>query len=280
MRLGECIAPCEHVLQTFHIVSPAKVYVAKVGAVEGRRNIGLLFNAFLECGSRLCDFTLLDFRRIGVDRAYSNVALALAHELSAFAASCFAVKVAVGVFAVRQLGDGGVGVGLGHGVGDHRRKLRVVRQHVRNLAHDGRRLVAHRVDNFVRNLKRALAAVNTAVIDAEDHLAHPPPAAPDILTTEFGRLIRQIHRAAVFGEIPTSAQVAGDVRRRQILYGAGLYKRPTKHSKGVSSYRAAEMAIKAPQFLGAEGAYSIAEKHSLARAIRREHDNPAQDFGT
>ena len=127
----------------------------------------------------------------------------------------------------------------------------------------------------MRDLKRALAAVNTAVIDAEDHLAHPPPpAAPDILTTEFGRLIRQIHRAAVFGEIPTSAQVAGDVRRRQILYGAGLYKRPTKHSKGVSSYRAAEMAIKAPQFLGAEGAYSIAEKHSLARAIEREIRSP------
>ena len=88
---------------------------------------------------------------------------------------------------------------------------------------------------------------------------------------EDRRLLRQIYRATVFGETPTDAKVAGDVRRRQVLYGASLYKPPTKHDKGVSSYLAAEKAIKAPQFSGESGVYSLPEKKTLARAIVREY---------
>ena len=93
-------------------------------------------------------------------------------------------------------------------------------------------------------------------------------------------MLRQIHRASVFGEMPADAQVAGDVRRQQVLYGVSLYRPPTKYDKGFSSYRAADKAITAPQFRDVEGAYSLAEKCSLAKAIVREYNSPKTDSGT
>lgn len=94
------------------------------------------------------------------------------------------------------------------------------------------------------------------------------------------KMLHQIHRATVYGETPTDAQIAGDVRRQQVLYGADLYRPTSKHVKGVSSYAAAEKAILAPQFKGIEGAYSLAEKNTLARAIAREYKSPKDDFAT
>ena len=123
--------------------------------------------------------------------------------------------------------------------------------------------------------------VSTAAAKPRTAAPSPVRAAPaDGFAAEDRRMLRQIYRAAVFGETPTDAQAAGDVRRRQVLYGTSLYSPPTKYDRGVSSYRAATMAINAPQFLGVKGAYSLSEKDSLARAIRREHDHPSQVFGT
>ena len=94
------------------------------------------------------------------------------------------------------------------------------------------------------------------------------------------KMLHQIYRATVYGENPTDAQFAGDVRRQQVRYGADLYRPTSKHVKGVSSYTAAEKAILAPQFKGVEGAYSLAEKKTLARAIVREYRSPRDDFAT
>ena len=80
--------------------------------------------------------------------------------------------------------------------------------------------------------------------------------------------------------MPADAQVAGDVRRQQVLYGVSLYRPPTKYDKGFSSYRAADKAITAPQFRDVEGAYSLAEKCSLAKAIVQEYNSPKTDSGT
>ena len=108
------------------------------------------------------------------------------------------------------------------------------------------------------------------------HLAKPSPPPPVVsssvpsVTADDRRMLRHIHRAAVFGETPTEAQVAGDVRRRQVLYGAELYRPASRYVKGMSSCVAAEKAIRAPQFSDVEGAYGLPEKESLARAIRRE----------
>ena len=93
-------------------------------------------------------------------------------------------------------------------------------------------------------------------------------------------MLRQIYRASVLGETPSEAQIAGDVRRQQVLYGAELYKPSSKHVKGVSSYRAAEKAIRAPQFRDVEGAYKSADKKTLAQAIVREYKFPKSDLAT
>ena len=88
--------------------------------------------------------------------------------------------------------------------------------------------------------------------------------------TEADRtMLRKVYRAAVFGEMPTDAQVAGDVRRQQVAYGAGLYKPSSKHKKGVSFETAAKKAILAQEFKGVAGAYTMSEKKTLARAIQR-----------
>ena len=76
------------------------------------------------------------------------------------------------------------------------------------------------------------------------------------------------------------AALEGAVRRRQVLYGVKLYRPPTKYDRGLSSYRAAEKAIRAPQFSGVEGAYLPAEKKTLAHAIVREYRFPKADLAT
>ena len=93
--------------------------------------------------------------------------------------------------------------------------------------------------------------------------------AAEGFTNADRKMLKQIHRASVYGETPTAAQVVGDVRRRQIAYGVKLYKPSSRYVKGVSSYVAAKQAIR--QFEDAQGAYSSAEMASLAKAIRREY---------
>lgn len=96
----------------------------------------------------------------------------------------------------------------------------------------------------------------------------------------YGKKIDKTYDAAVLGRTPTDAQIAGDVRRRQVFYGVKLYKPGSKHIKGFSALKAAIRAINDPQFQNVEGAYSIAEKRSLARAIQREYKSPRDDSAT
>ena len=49
---------------------------------------------------------------------------------------------------------------------------------------------------------------------------------------------------------------------------------------GFIEKRCAEFGINDPQFQNVEGAYSIAEKRSLARAIQREYKSPRDDSAT
>ena len=51
-------------------------------------------------------------------------------------------------------------------------------------------------------------------------------------------------------------------------------------TQGVSLHGPADRAILAPQFREADGAYSLAEKNALAKAIVREHRFPKADSGT
>ena len=83
------------------------------------------------------------------------------------------------------------------------------------------------------------------------------------------KILHQIPRASVFGETPSDAQTVGDLRRQQVAYGASLYRPSSRHVKGVSFADAAHKAILAQQFKGVAGAYTMSEKHSLARAIQR-----------
>ena len=77
--------------------------------------------------------------------------------------------------------------------------------------------------------------------------------------------------------MPTDAQIAGDVRRNQVLRGVKFYK---PRLKGYSSFDAAEKAINDPQFKDVEGAYAICEREALARAILREYKSPRDDSAT
>jgi hypothetical protein len=101
----------------------------------------------------------------------------------------------------------------------------------------------------------------------------PVQAAAEGFTTADRKMLERIYRASVYGETPTAAKVVGDVRRRQIAYGVSLCKPSSRHVKGVSSYCAARQAVR--QFEDEEGAYSSDEMASLAKAIRREYQKPA-----
>ena len=96
-----------------------------------------------------------------------------------------------------------------------------------------------------------------------------PPVDCGGFTEADRAMLRKVYRAAVFGEMPTDAQIAGDVRRRQAIYGASLYKPSSKHVKGVSFAAAAKRAILAQEFKGVDGAYTMSERKNLARAIER-----------
>ena len=116
---------------------------------------------------------------------------------------------------------------------------------------------------------------HAAVTSAAALVAAPPQARASVVegfTAADRKMLAQIYRASVYGETPTYAQRAGDVRRRQIAYGVTLYKPSSRYVKGVSSYVAARQAVR--QFEDAEGAYSSDEIASLAKAIRREYQKP------
>ena len=140
-----------------------------------------------------------------------------------------------------------------------------------------------RINNSVNSIKKQFTHLNIAIQHIERDLrikaSSAEPKAAGFMPGDR-RMLRQIHRASVFSEMPGDAQIAGDVRRRQVIYGVKLYRPPTKYDKGFSSYRAAEKAILAPQFREADGAYSLAEKNALAKAIVREHRFPKADSGT
>ena len=51
-------------------------------------------------------------------------------------------------------------------------------------------------------------------------------------------------------------------------------------AQGVSLHGPTDRAIRAPQFRDVDGAYSLAEKNALAKAIVREHRFPKADSGT
>ena len=112
-------------------------------------------------------------------------------------------------------------------------------------------------------------------------LPHQTKSQRDIRFTRADRkMLRQIHRASVFGQTPTVSQVAGDVRRQQVLYGLKLYSPASKFVKGVSSYVAAKKAILTPQFYDVEGAYKMSQIKTLARAILREYKSPKDNSAT
>ena len=103
--------------------------------------------------------------------------------------------------------------------------------------------------------------------------SHARTSAAEGFTTADRKMLEKIYRASVYGEMPTAAQVVGDVRRRQIAYGVSLYKPSSRSQKGVSYRQAAKNAINAPQFQGIDGTYSMDEVKSLARAIQRAYGN-------
>ena len=129
--------------------------------------------------------------------------------------------------------------------------------------------------------RRDASPHHAAVTSAAAPVAAPPQARASVVegfTAADRKMLEQIYRASVYGETPTYAQRAGDVRRRQIAYGVTLYKPSSRYVKGVSSYVAARQAVR--QFEDAEGAYSSDEIASLAKAIRREYQKPGNCLRT
>ena len=144
-----------------------------------------------------------------------------------------------------------------------------------------------RIDKFVRDIKASFRSLGHSVVKFECELTqfrflqkpklnaytnHSPEKCSTACFTQHDRVIlNQIHKASVFGEMPTDSQAAGNIRRQQIIYGAKLYMPSSGKSKGVSSLKAADCAISAPQFKDAPGAYSAKERRSLAKSIIREY---------
>ena len=118
-------------------------------------------------------------------------------------------------------------------------------------------------DNFC---KAAIAAQKA--LEGEAQKSNTPQKADGFTDEDRKRLFR-IEQVTIFGKTPNNAQIACNVRRNQVQYGAELYRRPTKYDKGFSYSRAAKAAIENPNFRNARGAYSHSEEKSLAQAIRR-----------
>ena len=140
-----------------------------------------------------------------------------------------------------------------------------------------------RIDNSVNSIKKRFTQLNIALqhIERDLRMKSPPDEAKSAgFQKEDRRMLRQIHRASVIGDRTTDRQIAKYTRREQVLYGVGFYKPPTKHDKGFSSYRAADKAIRAPQFHDAEGAYTTEDRDALAKAIVREYNFPKADSET
>ena len=150
-----------------------------------------------------------------------------------------------------------------------------------------RRAYSLRIDKFVRDMKAAFRSLGHSIVKFECELtqfrflqkpkldAHmvdsPQKCGADCFTQHDRVILNQIHKASVFGEMPTDSQVAGNIRRQQVIYGVKLYRPSSGKSKGFSSLKAADRAICAPQFKDAPGAYSAKERRSLAKSIIREY---------
>ena len=149
-----------------------------------------------------------------------------------------------------------------------------------------RRAYSIRIDKFVRDIKASFRSLGHSVVKFECELTqfrflqkpklnaytnHSPEKCSTACFTQHDRVIlNQIHKASVFGEMPTDSQVAGNIRRQQIIYGVKLYRPSSGKSKGFSSLKAADCAISAPQFKDAQGAYKATERQTLAKEIRRK----------
>ena len=148
-----------------------------------------------------------------------------------------------------------------------------------------RRDYALRIDKFIRDIKASFRNLGSSIVKMEftqfrflqkpELDAHTvdsyPKCGADCFTQHDRVILNQIHKASVFGEMPTDSQVAGNIRRQQVIYGVKLYRPSSGKSKGFSSLKAADRAICAPQFKDAPGAYSAKERRSLAKSIIREY---------
>ena len=148
-----------------------------------------------------------------------------------------------------------------------------------------RRDYALRIDKFIRDIKASFRNLGSSIVKMEftqfrflqkaELDAHTVDSSPkcgaDYFTQHDRVILNQIHKASVFGEMPTDSQVAGNIRRQQVIYGVKLYRPSSGKSKGFSSLKAADRAICAPQFKDAPGAYSAKERRSLAKSIIREY---------
>ena len=138
-----------------------------------------------------------------------------------------------------------------------------------------RRQYTKRIDKFLRDIKASFRNLGHSIVKLECtlgqfHISQKAELPPDGFTGHDRSMLRQIHKAAVFGETPTDSQVAGNIRQQQVIYGVKLYRPSSGKSKGFSSLKAADRAISAPQFKDAPGAYKATERQTLAKEIRRK----------
>ena len=148
-----------------------------------------------------------------------------------------------------------------------------------------RRQYAKRIDKFLRDMKASFRTLGHSIVKLECTLgrfriSQKPEQPPDGFTQHDRKVLHQIQQVAVYGNNPTDSQMAGNIRHEQVIYGANRYKPSSGKSRGYSAYRAATDAIKATEFKNKPGAYTIAEKSSLAQAIRREYNKGKADSAT
>ena len=139
-----------------------------------------------------------------------------------------------------------------------------------------------RIDRGISSIKTKFTQLNIAIQHIERDMRKPAPAEPKAagFRKKDRQMLQQIHRATVLNEPTPDAKIVGYVRTQQAIYGAQLYRKPTKYDEGCSFRRAAKMAINAPEFKGAKGAYSMGEVDALAKAIEREIRSPTSDLAT
>ncbi len=133
---------------------------------------------------------------------------------------------------------------------------------------------AEELESYIRDNERPQHQIEISMSEShtdtmENSSHHKHSTAEEGFTNEDRKMLRQIHRASVYGDTPTDAQIAGDVRRKQVEYGLDRYRPSSKYQKGISATKAASLAINASEFEGLEGAYTSSEIKTLARAIQR-----------